>query len=103
MINNIFSVLPIPLTIAWVTTKFYEKEANSTHCGIGYSLLSSYWILEGPRIACIMVKYQYFKVFSKYFTSNTFFQLNILILLSVIRVLFSHLSGNETSDTSQIK
>jgi len=67
-------VLPIPLTIAWVTTKFYEKEANSTHCGIGYSLLSSYWILEGPRIACIMVKYQYFKVFFiKYFFSAEYF------------------------------
>ena len=50
-----FLVLPIPLTIAWVTTKLYEKEADATHCGIGYSLLPSYWILEGPRIACIMV------------------------------------------------
>ena len=57
------SVLPMPLTFAWVTTKLYEKEADSTHCGIGYSLLPSYWILEGPRIACIMVSTGYSKVF----------------------------------------
>ena len=55
LICFVLLVLPIPLTIAWVTTKLYEKEADATHCGIGYSLLPSYWILEGPRIACIMV------------------------------------------------
>ena len=97
-----FLVFPIPLTIAWVTTKLYEKEADATHCGIGYSLLPSYWILEGPRIACIMVKLlTYQSSFPNQIRS--LFQLNILILLRVIHVLFSHLSGNETSDTSQIK
>ena len=50
-----FSVFPIPLTFAWVITKLYEDKADSTSCGMGYSLLPSYWILEGPRIAAIMV------------------------------------------------
>ena len=48
-----------------------------------YSHLLSYWILEGPRIAALT--------------------LNSLILLSVIRVLVTHLSCNEISDTNQIK
>lgn len=78
-----FAVFPIPLTISWLIVKSYEAQADATHCGIGYSLLPSYWILEGPRIAAIM--------------------LNIFILLRVIRVLFTHLSGNEISDTNQVK
>ena len=48
-------MFPIPLTFAWVITKRYEDKADPTYCGIGYSLLPSYWILEGPRIAAIMV------------------------------------------------
>ena len=52
----IIAVFPIPLTCAWVITKSYETKADPTHCEIGYTFLDSYWILEGPRIAAIMVK-----------------------------------------------
>ena len=52
---SVFSVMPIPLTIAWLVTKMYEQEADSKYCGQGYTFLSSYWILEGPRIAAVMV------------------------------------------------
>ena len=52
----IIAVFPIPLTCAWVITKSYEAKADPTHCEIGYTFLDSYWILEGPRIAAIMVK-----------------------------------------------
>ena len=48
--------MPIPLTIAWLVTKMYEEEADSKYCGQGYTFLSSYWILEGPRIAAVMVR-----------------------------------------------
>ena len=49
------AVIPIPLTAVWLITMVFDDDADSTHCGQGYSFLSSYWILEGPRIAVIMV------------------------------------------------
>ena len=49
------SVLPIPLTIAWLTVKAYEQDTDMSYCDTGYNLMPSYWILEGPRIAAIMV------------------------------------------------
>ena len=80
----LFPVFPVPLTIAWLIAKSYEAEIDTTFCGdSSYSHLVSYWILEGPRIAALT--------------------LNSLILLSVIRVLVTHLSCNEISDTNQIK
>jgi len=77
-------LLPVPLTVAWLITKSYEAETDPNYCGASsYINLKSYWILEGPRFAA--------------------FILNILILLSVIRVLVTHLSCNEILDTNQIK
>ena len=77
-------MFPVPLTISWLIAKSYEAEGDTTYCGdSSYINLWSYWILEGPRIAALT--------------------LNTLILLSVIRVLFTHLSSNEISDTNQIK
>ena len=82
--NLFFLVLPVPLTIAWLIAKSYEAETDLNYCGASsYINLKSYWILEGPRFAA--------------------FILNILILLSVIRVLVTHLSCNEILDTNQIK
>ena len=82
--NPLFLVLPVPLTIAWLIAKSYEAETDPNYCGASsYINLKSYWILEGPRFAA--------------------FILNILILLSVIRVLVTHLSCNEILDTNQIK
>jgi len=52
-------VIPIPLTAVWLITMVFDADADSTHCGQGYSFLSSYWILEGPRIAVIMVRYRH--------------------------------------------
>ena len=54
---DIFSVIPIPLTAVWLITMVFDSDADSTHCGQGYSFLPSYWILEGPRIAVIMVTF----------------------------------------------
>ena len=53
--NNL--VLPIPLTVAWLITKAHESDADTTSCGSGYSFLPSYWILEGPRLTVILVRY----------------------------------------------
>jgi hypothetical protein len=61
------AVFPVPLTITWLVTKSYEEEADSTYCGIGYSLLPSYWILEGPRLAAIIVTIC-FSIFYIYYT-----------------------------------
>ena len=49
-------VLPIPLTVAWLITKAHEGDTDITSCGSGYSFLPSYWILEGPRLAVILVR-----------------------------------------------
>ena len=48
--------MPIPLTVAWLVTKMYEDGGDSKSCGYGYTFLWSYWILEGPRIAAVMVR-----------------------------------------------
>eukprot|EP00095_Tigriopus_kingsejongensis_P003874 maker-scaffold387_size188669-snap-gene-0.20 protein:Tk03874 transcript:maker-scaffold387_size188669-snap-gene-0.20-mRNA-1 annotation:"pigment dispersing hormone receptor" len=77
-----FCVIPIPLTLIWALTAF--DGGDSSHCGQGYSLQPSYWIIEGPRVFFIV--------------------LNVFILLNVSRVLFMHLQGNEEStDVTQIR
>ena len=57
---NIFLlVLPIPLTVAWLITKAHEGGTDITSCGSDYSFLRSYWILEGPRLAVILVRIKF--------------------------------------------
>ena len=53
---DIILVLPIPLTVVWLIIKAHESDADLTSCGSGYSFLPSYWILEGPRLAVILVR-----------------------------------------------
>lgn len=60
MFLNAFSfaplaVIPMPLVAVWFVVHLMDKEAGSSHCGQGYSLLASYWIIEGPRIFVIVV------------------------------------------------
>jgi len=76
-------VIPIPLVVLWVVANIYNSSVDDTHCGQGLSMLPTYWILEGPRIFVIV--------------------LNIFILLNVARVLFTHLSGFEDADVTQIR
>ena len=61
-----FSVMPIPLTIAWLVTKMYEDGGDSKSCGYGYTFLWSYWILEGPRIAAVTVRQSSFIIPFRY-------------------------------------
>jgi len=76
-------VIPIPLVVLWVVANIYNSSVDDTHCGQGLSMVPTYWILEGPRIFVIV--------------------LNIFILLNVARVLFTHLSGFEDADVTQIR
>ena len=64
--NSLHAVLPIPLTIVWLITKAYESDVDLTSCGSGYSFLPSYWILEGPRLAVILVSIRFQRFYKKF-------------------------------------
>lgn len=51
-----FTVIPVPLVAAWLLVQqLWEGGGGGTHCSQAYSLMPSYWILEGPRIFVIVV------------------------------------------------
>lgn len=54
-IHWLFAVIPIPLVVVWAVANMLDPDSDPSHCGQGYSLLATYWILEGPRIFVIVV------------------------------------------------
>ncbi|XP_058455071.1 PDF receptor isoform X2 [Malaya genurostris] len=72
---------PLILTIIWaVTTAQYIGQQK---CWWGYNLTPFYWILEGPRLAVVL--------------------LNFIFLLNIIRVLIVKLRQSHTSDVEQVR
>jgi len=51
----LLAVFPVPLVAAWLAALLWLDE-RVDECGRDYSLLASYWILEGPRIFVIVVR-----------------------------------------------
>lgn len=71
---------------------FVSKPSNNTQfkfisfdsrCWWGYNFTSLYWILEGPRLAVLL--------------------LNFIFLLNIIRVLVVKLRQSQTSDVEQVR
>ncbi|XP_058061895.1 PDF receptor [Anopheles bellator] len=72
---------PIVLTVIWaITTAQYIRQQK---CWWGYNLTPYYWILEGPRLAVVV--------------------LNFIFLLNIIRVLIVKLRQSHTSDVEQVR
>uniref|UniRef100_A0AAG5CPX5 G-protein coupled receptors family 2 profile 2 domain-containing protein n=1 Tax=Anopheles atroparvus TaxID=41427 RepID=A0AAG5CPX5_ANOAO len=72
---------PVILTVIWaITTAQYSREQK---CWWGYNLTPYYWILEGPRLAVVL--------------------LNFIFLLNIIRVLVVKLRQSHTSDVEQVR
>ncbi|XP_034943280.1 PDF receptor [Chelonus insularis] len=72
---------PLIMTLAWaiVTAVYYHP----TKCWWGYNLTFYFWILEGPRMAVIL--------------------LNFLFLMNIVRVLVVKLRQSHTSETEQAR
>ncbi|XP_031635133.1 PDF receptor isoform X2 [Contarinia nasturtii] len=73
--------LPAMMTAVWAT--FTAKYKKGLKCWWGYNLTSIYWILEGPRLAVLL--------------------LNFIFLLNIIRVLVVKLRQSHTSDIEQVR
>ncbi|XP_049279756.1 PDF receptor [Anopheles funestus] len=72
---------PVVLTVIWaITTAHYIRQQK---CWWGYNLTPYYWILEGPRLAVVV--------------------LNFIFLLNIIRVLIVKLRQSHTSDVEQVR
>ncbi|XP_025602935.2 PDF receptor isoform X1 [Athalia rosae] len=72
---------PVLMTLTWaVVTAFYYRPSK---CWWGYNLTFYFWILEGPRLAVIL--------------------LNFLFLLNIIRVLVVKLRRSHTSEIEQVR
>ncbi|XP_044580010.1 PDF receptor isoform X2 [Cotesia glomerata] len=73
--------LPVVMTSTWavVTAVYYHP----SKCWWGYNLTSYFWILEGPRMAIIV--------------------LNFLFLMNIVRVLVVKLRQSRTSETQQAR
>ncbi|XP_058117660.1 PDF receptor [Anopheles ziemanni] len=72
---------PVVLTVIWaITTAQYIRQQK---CWWGYNLTPYYWILEGPRLAVVV--------------------LNFIFLLNIIRVLIVKLRQSHTSDVEQVR
>ncbi|XP_038122110.1 PDF receptor isoform X2 [Culex quinquefasciatus] len=89
---------PVALAAIWaITTAHYIGQQNfnpstslakglfitSPSCWWGYNLTPYYWILEGPRLAVVL--------------------LNFIFLLNIIRVLIVKLRQSHTSDVEQVR
>ncbi|XP_046669176.1 PDF receptor isoform X1 [Homalodisca vitripennis] len=73
--------VPVAMTTAWAIATYYNM--GTTKCWWGYNLTLFFWILEGPRMAVIL--------------------LNFLFLLNIIRVLVVKLRQSHTSETEQVR
>ncbi|XP_040175431.1 PDF receptor isoform X3 [Anopheles arabiensis] len=72
---------PLILTVIWaIITAQYIRQQK---CWWGYNLTPYYWILEGPRLAAVV--------------------LNFIFLLNIIRVLIVKLRQSHTSDVEQVR
>ncbi|XP_043266612.1 PDF receptor isoform X2 [Venturia canescens] len=73
--------LPVAMTLAWaiVTAVYYHP----SKCWWGYNLTFYFWILEGPRMAVIL--------------------LNFLFLMNIVRVLVVKLRQSHTSEIEQVR
>ncbi|ODN06147.1 PDF receptor [Orchesella cincta] len=67
-------VVPIPLTVVWAVVTHWQ-------CWWGYNFTGYFWILEGPRLAVLMV--------------------NLAFLLNILRVLVMKLRQSNSSETQQ--
>ncbi|XP_037037209.1 PDF receptor isoform X2 [Bradysia coprophila] len=72
---------PLIMTAIWAGLTSYYKKGEK--CWWGYNLTPLYWILEGPRLAVIL--------------------LNFFFLLNIIRVLVVKLRQSHTSEVEQVR
>ncbi|ETN63454.1 calcitonin receptor [Anopheles darlingi] len=72
---------PVVLTVIWAITT--AQNIRQQKCWWGYNLTPYYWILEGPRLAVVV--------------------LNFIFLLNIIRVLIVKLRQSHTSDVEQVR
>ncbi|XP_077302140.1 pigment-dispersing factor receptor isoform X2 [Arctopsyche grandis] len=73
---------PVILTAIWAVINALHFEGQMA-CWWGYSLIGYYWILEGPRLAVIL--------------------LNFIFLMNIIRVLVMKLRQSHTSEVEQVR
>ncbi|XP_035773075.1 PDF receptor-like [Anopheles albimanus] len=72
---------PVVLTVIWAITT--AQNIRQQKCWWGYNLTPYYWILEGPRLAVVV--------------------LNFIFLLNIIRVLIVKLRQSHTSEVEQVR
>ncbi|XP_055643083.1 PDF receptor isoform X2 [Toxorhynchites rutilus septentrionalis] len=72
---------PVALTSIWAVTT--GQHIGQQKCWWGYNLTPYYWILEGPRLAVVL--------------------LNLIFLMNIIRVLVVKLRQSHTSDVEQVR
>lgn len=72
--------LPVIFTILWAITTGFSVDAD---CWYGYNHTNYYYIMEGPRLAVIVI--------------------NFLFLLNILRVLLTKLRNNNSSETEQVR
>lgn len=78
-------------------------------CWWGYNLTPSYWFLEGPRLTIILVMCLHssiimtveWRIYTRLLTS--FFQVNLLYLLNILRVLVTKLRTSQCSEAEQLR
>ncbi|CAK9303049.1 unnamed protein product [Gordionus sp. m RMFG-2023] len=73
----------VPLILTGVWAGIFSRVQNKSSCWYLYSFSKYYWILEGPRLAVIIV--------------------NLIFLLNIIRVLVSKLRDTRSTEAEQAK
>ncbi|KAL0852374.1 hypothetical protein ABMA28_000572 [Loxostege sticticalis] len=76
--------LPLIITIVWaaVTGMHYKNEVVK-HCWYGYNFLPIYWIVQGPRLAVVLV--------------------NLIFLLNILRVLVIKIRRTDNTELNKVR
>ncbi|XP_063837945.1 PDF receptor-like [Ostrinia nubilalis] len=84
VVCSISWVGPFLLTLMWAAATFihYAKEGAAT-CWYGYNFLDIYWIVQGPRLAIIII--------------------NLTFMLNILRVLVTRMHRDIHNDATRVK
>ena len=96
--------VPVIMTTIWAVVTGLQI-GSDVECWFGYSHIYSYFIVEGPRLTLITVspRSAITESYQSLCHQILLFQINLLFLANIIRVLVTKLKNSNSSDTVKVR